>query len=303
MIATFHAPLEWIQWAAATGPDRARFLHAMVSNSVLGVDAGEGNYAVLLTAKGKMVADLHLLVTEEEILLGLPPQVRGRALEMLDRYVVADDVAFELRPFRTRTVVGGDPEALFPDLPEGDHRHRTIEVGGQRVRAARLSWSRQPSVELLVPPEAEEAVCAGLEASGIAAGDAEAVERLRIESGTPRWGAELDENTIPLEAGLEHALDRLKGCYIGQETIVRVLTRGHVNWHIRGLRIEGDTPPPRGTEVLDGEGTVRGEIRSAVASPTFGVIALARLRREVADAGSELWVSGHRAVVVEGPFS
>ncbi len=276
MIAPFFAPMETLRWSAALGADRARFLHAMLSNTVLGVESGHGNHAVLLTAKGKMVADVHVLVCDDEILLGAHPEAMDEMLEMLDRYIVTEEVTLERRQLATLTVVGDPAAGIAAGIPEGDHRHGPITIGETTVRAARLGLFVEPSVELIVPEGELPAVRSALRAAGLEEGDGARVETLRIESATPLWGAELDEGTIPLEAGLDHALDLLKGCYIGQETIVRVLTRGHVNWHVRGLRIEGEAVPKPGTEVVDAEGRRRGEIRSAVRSPRYGVIALAR---------------------------
>jgi folate-binding protein YgfZ len=120
---------------------------------------------------------------------------------------------------------------------------------------------------------------------------------LRVEAGRPAFGTDMDDRTLPPEAGIvERAIDQTKGCYTGQEVIVRIRDRGHVNRHLRRLEL-GDAPtPPPGTELLaaDGSGSVVGEITSAVQSPRFGgVLALAYVRR-----GQERVLLAGREVVV-----
>ena len=130
-----------------------------------------------------------------------------------------------------------------------------------------------------------------------------ALETLRIEAGIPRYGQELGEDTIPNEAGLWNALSFSKGCYVGQEIVERARSRGHVNWVLMGLVLESETPPAAG-EKLAREGREIGEVTSACVSPTLGkAIALAYLRREVAEPGTKLeFSSGAAAQVVSLPF-
>jgi folate-binding protein YgfZ len=130
-----------------------------------------------------------------------------------------------------------------------------------------------------------------------------ALETLRIEAGIPRYGQELGEDTIPNEAGLWNALSFNKGCYVGQEIVERARSRGHVNWKLVGLVVESETPPAAG-EKLARDGREIGEITSSCVSPTLGkTIALAYLRREVAEPGTKLdFPSGTVAEVVPLPF-
>jgi folate-binding protein YgfZ len=143
--------------------------------------------------------------------------------------------------------------------------------------------------------------------AGAVRGDAATLDVLRIEAGSPRWGAELTDTTIPLEAGLrERAISETKGCYTGQEVIIRILHRGHVNRHLRGLLL-GDAPAPsRGTELLRPDDQKKvGQVTSAVWSPTLGqAVALAYVRREV-EPGTEVLLgsaAGPRATVVMLPW-
>lgn len=293
-------------WCEVRGDDRVRFLHAMLSNAVEGVGEGSGNRAVLLTDKGKLVADLHVLVGADRILLGPPRERRDAVLETLDRYVIADDV--ELSPLDLRTVSLVGPRAaelaraLFGAAPEAPYDHLAVAWAGADAIAARLPWCGLPSVEVLVAPEQVEPLLEAAAARGAVVGHGGDAEILRVEAGEPRWGHELGEDVLPLEARLGQTLHRTKGCYVGQETVVRVLSRGHVNWLVTGLRLGDAAVPARGEAVADADGREVGRITSAVRSPTEGTLALARLRREVAEPGRRLGVGGAEAVVAALPF-
>jgi folate-binding protein YgfZ len=131
----------------------------------------------------------------------------------------------------------------------------------------------------------------------------EALESLRIEAGIPRYGTELGEDVIPLEAGLLNALSFNKGCYIGQEIVERARSRGHVNWKLTGLVVNSEQPPTPGEKAVV-EGREVAEITSSCVSPTLGkTIALAYVRREFSEPGAKLtFASGVTAEVAALPF-
>ena len=146
-----------------------------------------------------------------------------------------------------------------------------------------------------------DAVRAALEAAGAVAVTEEAAETLRVENGRPRYGVDLDDSTIPQEAGLnERAVSFTKGCYVGQETVARLFYRGKPNRHLRGLRLSA--PAATGDALRLGEKAV-GRIGSVALSPAHGPIALAIVRREAAP-GDTLTVGedGTTAEVVALPF-
>ena len=146
------------------------------------------------------------------------------------------------------------------------------------------AYAGGPGGDLIAPAAVVERAGARLAEAGVVELEPAELEILRIEAGSPRWGAELTEETIPLEAGLrERAISESKGCYTGQEVIVRILHRGHVNWQLRGMLL-GDVPPPeRGAPLLDpADGRRLGRITSACVSPAQGrTIALGYARREL----------------------
>jgi folate-binding protein YgfZ len=155
-------------------------------------------------------------------------------------------------------------------------------------------------VDVLCDADDTGAVRAALQRDGATPVSEAAVEILRVERGRPRYGAELDDSTIPQEAGLnERAVSFTKGCYVGQETVARLFYRGKPNRHLRGLRLS--EPVPAGAELRLGERVV-GHVASVVVSPAYGPIALALVRREAAVGDGVAVEGGASAEVVELPF-
>ncbi len=297
-----------LAWIDVTGADRLRFLHALLSNVVLGVAPGAGNRSVLLTDKGRMVAPVEVLVAEEAVHLGVPASLGDTVLAALDGYVIADDVELALTDRQTLPVLGPEAPAkiaglLGAPLPDGDHAHRPGTLAGRPVIVARLGLHGVPDATVLCAPADVDAIVSALAIAGVAPGDPAAGEVLRVEAGLPAWGAELTADTLPMEAGLGPILHATKGCYVGQETVVRVRSRGHVNWLVRGLLLDGAEPPAPGTAVTRPDGKRVGKVTSALRSPTLGItVALARLRHEVGEPGTRLDVEGVGAEVVDPPF-
>jgi folate-binding protein YgfZ len=185
--------------------------------------------------------------------------------------------------------------AAAPPLPE--HACEEISVDGIACLAVGTAFG----IDLIAAADETERLRAALVEAGAPEVSAEAVEILRIEAGTPRFGAEMDSATMPAEAGIvEAAVNFEKGCYIGQETVARLHYRGKPNRHLRGLRLSAPAAP--GTALALSEKEV-GQIGSSCISPAHGPIGLAILRRE-AEPGAELAVGedGVTARVVDLPF-
>lgn len=302
-----------LAWFRVVDEDRVRFLHSMLTNTVIDLSPGGGNRSALLSGKGKLLGELHVLVADDEVLVGTHPDCLERVYSTLDHHIIADEVELEHTDLVAVSVAG--PEAapivemlLGEDPALSPYAHAARNIGGHPTRITRLPWCGLPGLEVLVSETWAGDLVDAFAAAGSMVGDDAAAELLRLEHGRPGWGHELTENTLPLEAGMDETLHRTKGCYLGQETIVRVLSRGHVNWHIRGLRLEGEVIPSQGDEVfVEGESKVRGAVTSAARSPTLGApIALVRIRRELAEPGTAVLVRTETgevpARVVEGPF-
>ncbi len=257
----------------ATGEDRARLLHAMLTNDVQGLKAGEANYHFLLNAQGRIQADLHVCKLEDSILLDTEPQSTKRVYETLDHYIIADDVQLEDITERTATVAVEGPKAE--------------ETAGRAARQGwKLSATGQPGVWFFVPAEEKAALAAELEAAGAVRASAEEARVVRVENGIPRCGEDFGDTTLPQETQQMRALHFNKGCYLGQEIVERIRSRGQVHRLLVRVAWEGSGPPPEG-------------VTSAVWSPRMGKwIGFAMLRRDEAAPGATVTIGGRPAVVI-----
>jgi tRNA-modifying protein YgfZ len=307
---------------ALSGAGAVEFLNGQVTNELIGVKPGEGCYAAFLTHKGKMLGDLRILAAGEdaegepsELLLDTQRSALQALFDMIRRFKVGYEVELHKRTLEcsllsligpcAEEVATGAVEAHVPqgsdsgrlDLPAGEHAHALAGFSGAPVRLVRTDMG----IDVLCDSSEQESVRSALEREGAVEVSEAAAEIVRVESGRPRYGVDLDDSAIPQEAGLnERAVSFTKGCYVGQETVARLHYRGKPNRHLRGLRLS--EPVEKGSELRLGERTV-GHLGSSVVSPTLGPVALALVRRE-ADPGAILEVgeSGASAVVCELPF-
>jgi len=297
----------------AKGRDHARFLHRMLSNDVKKLSLGQGTYATFLTAQGHILADLVLFCAEDCFIIDTDADLRDKALTGLARYIVGDKV--EMAPLELYALAFQGPRArsllektLHIELPAmQEFDHFPTNYAGHPVRVVRASSTGEEGYEVWVGARGLEAVwgaaCGQAPTYGTLPCGFESLESLRIEAGIPRYGQELTEDTMPLEAGLYKALSFTKGCYIGQEIVERTRSRGHVNWKLVGLIVESAAPPLAGEKLIS-EGKEIGEVTSACLSPTLGkTLALAYVRCEVSEPGAKLNLpSGVAAEVASLPF-
>jgi len=293
-----------------TGADRVRWLDGMLSNDVAGLEPGlerSGCPALLLTRKGRIVADPHVLLRPEALWLALARDAAPVAIETLERFVVADRV--ELRDcsdaWERLALEGPAAPALLASAAGAPLRlapgaAADAELAGTAVVVA--AFGATPSGrQLFAPAGSGERVGAALRAAGAVSAGAAALEILRIEAGLPRLYAELDEDVLPAEAGLDSAISTTKGCYTGQEIVARLASRGRVNHRLVGLALDAQTPPAVGDAIRNGVREV-GEVTSACLSPGAGAIALGFVRATSALPGTRLDVAGRPARVAPLPF-
>jgi tRNA-modifying protein YgfZ len=289
---------------ALSGPDAAAFLQGQVSNDVEALVPGTGCYAAFLTPKGKMLGDLRILATEDELLLDTERVALQDLFNMIRRFSLGYQT-----DLHKRTVERGMLSLIGPDsvglagaegLAPEEHSHAAVEVPGSGLRARAIRTD--VGIDLVCEASETGALRAALEEAGAAPVGGAAAECLRVEHGRPRYGIDLDDTVIPQEAGLnERAVSFTKGCYVGQETVARLYYRGKPNRRLRGLRLSG---PADAGEQLTFEGRAVGRITSVALSPRFGPIALAFVRRE-APVGATVSVgaSGEQSgEVTELPF-
>ncbi len=284
---------------AFSGDGAKAFLQGQVTNDVEALAPGRGCYAAVLSPKGKMLGDLRILDVGGELLLDTERSALQAIFNVLHRARLGFDAALHKRTLQRGLLSLVGPEARrvagAEALPDEEHAHALVELDGIAARAIVTDLG----VDLLCDAEDTDALAAALRARGAEPVTEEAAEVLRIEHGRPRFGVDLDDTTIPQEAGLnERAVSFTKGCYVGQETVARLHYKGKPNRHLRGLRLSARVAP--GTELtLDGKAV--GRLGSAVDSPAHGPIGLALVRRE-ADPGATLAAGPATATVVELPF-
>jgi len=282
------------------GPDAAEYVQGQVTNDVEAIEPGKGAYSALLDRKGRMQADMRILRTTDGFRIGVEPEALAAVVRHLTMYSVGRDVTVEdhTGSLALISIVGPASAELAGLAPLGwENDHAEDRIDGIEV----LSIRTDLGLDLVVAAEDSERTLEALAARGIAQVTEDALEIVRVESGRPRHGREMTQETIPQEAGInERAVSFTKGCYIGQETVARLHYKGKPNRHLRGLRLEAETEA--GAVVALGEKEL-GKIGTAVLSPAHGPIALAILRRE-AGPGDEVLVGGEIAAeVVNLPFS
>jgi folate-binding protein YgfZ len=295
-----------------SGPDRASWLQGMITNDVLKLAVGEGCRAAVVTSKGRMVAEIQVHRRQDELWLETSADRAEPLLTHLNRFIIMEDCQVEDRStqFALLSLVGphsterlrGIVEHL-PELPPFTQLEvRLRDPGELPIVAARNDAFGLEQVDLWVDPAMAATVWMRAREAGAEPIGSDSMEILRIESGRPRFGAELDEETIPLEAGFRDAISYDKGCYIGQEIIARVTYRGHVNRELRGLILDGPPPTPP-VPLLRGDESA-GEMRSVTRSAWLDrSIGLGFVKRDALAEGTELQLStGGKARVCSLPF-
>jgi folate-binding protein YgfZ len=295
------------------GPDCITFLQRILSQDMETVAEGAGTEAFFLTPKGKYIALMTLLHRGDHFLVCCPGAIREELAKKLSMYTLGTKAEVEdaTGMLDLLTVAGPKaPEILAAagatGLPETRLASAMAPVGGYEVTVCRTDRLKTASFDLHFPGSIREAVESALRNAGAVPVSGATAEALRIEAGEPRHGAEMDESLLPPEipALVSRAISYTKGCYVGQETIARIKTYGHVNRELRGLLPSGDEVPEPGTE-LTAEGKKVGSITSSCLSPAFGVpIALGFVKRQHFEPGTVLTFEGGTAKVVPpgGPW-
>ncbi len=289
----------------ATGRDRASFLHALLSNEIKALAPGQGCAATLLDVHGKVQATLLVWVLDDRIVLVTPPGMAAVVYEQLDKYLFAEKVGLEdvggahgllllagpAAPALVRELAGAAPA----ETPWSSVAATLDGVDVRLVRGA--AETGEAEVWFMTPADATTRVWDAVIAAGARPVGQSALETLRIEAGTPRFGRDVDPSVLLPEIPFEALVSQTKGCYPGQEVVVRIRDRGHVNRHLRGLLLEGAEVPEAGAEVW-AEGAAVGRVTSATRSPALGhAIALGFVRRQHAAPGTRVEVrSGERAL-------
>ena len=228
----------------ATGEDRARLLHAMCTNQVQTLEPGQCAHAFFLNAQGRILADAWIVCLADAILLDTELETKDKLLAHLDKYIIADDVTLE--------DVTGKLSAIALEGPAAEPAPGALPISFTGGRGFRL-YTETPHAVWAGFPEAT----------------AEELDLVRLENGHPRYGMDILETHLVQETGQMGSVSFTKGCYLGQEIVERVRSRGAVHKHLKALRVAGTTVPEPLSELHSGEAKA-GVLTSAAYSPRTG---------------------------------
>ena len=315
------------------GADRASYLQGLLTNDVTALEPGEGCYSAYLTPQGRMMADMAVVNLGRELLLDVDPSVTAMLLDRFREFVFTEDVTVDDRTAAWAALAVHGPESarVVADLvrPAGDgaaplgadalarhpeHRQWSGRFEDAPVVVVRSNEIGEVGFLLYAGADLARPLIDALAAAGSAELDPETLALLRLEAGRPAFPADMDQDTIPLEAGIEsRAISQTKGCYVGQEVIIRILHRGQgrIARRLVGLLLDAGAPPPdAGAALCKGDredAEPVGAVTTARQSPALGrPIALGYVKRDLAAPGTEL-VAAHgdrrlSAVVTARPF-
>jgi tRNA-modifying protein YgfZ len=285
----------WIDFSArgqirVAGEDRARLLHAMSTNDVNRLEAGHGLYVFFLTAQGRIIADATIYNTGDYLWLDTEPETREKVFAHLDKYIIADDVTLEDET-ENWTVIGLEgPEAtqcaaqLGVDVPQAAYDLKPWRGGF----VAHVSATGLAGYRFFLPIAEKAEWLAQLASLQIPEATREDVRIVRLENGRGRYGEDISERYLVQETQILSAISFNKGCYLGQEIVERVRSRGQVHRLLTAVHIRSSVAPEAGTKLRSGDKDA-GEITSAAFSPGLNeVVALAYVRSENAAKGTTL---------------
>src|SRR4051794_115247 len=291
-----------------SGSERASYLQGLLTNDIVALKPGHGCYAAYLTAQGRMIADLHVYELGDVVLLTMSGSVKDVVMAKLDQFIFSEDVQLGdvTNTFAQIAVVGPGAAASVASIVAGvseeelramsDHANVRRTWPGGTVIVVRVVDTGEPGFDLHVERAQAGALKAALIAGNAVELGEEEAETLRIEAGVPVFVRDMDEETIPLEAGIEsRAISFSKGCYVGQEIIIRVLHRGHgrVARKLVGLTLEGEAVPSPGAAIHSGEREI-GRVTSAAMSPALKrPIALGYVQRDFIEPGTKVTIGDH----------
>jgi folate-binding protein YgfZ len=279
--------LGWLRRVAVRGEDRFRWLSGMVTNTVNDLGTNSGAWNLVLNAQGRIQGDLHVGREGDKLELTIAADQYDRLLAHLEHFIIMDDV--ELVPLNEDLALGlAGPLAAGVlarlGLPALDESMSSAHAAwnGKELRVVRGYGVLVPHYELWLPSAEIAALWQALIDSGATPVGAATLEAFRIAEGIPAYGVDIAERDLPQETSQMRALSFNKGCYLGQEIVERIHSRGGVHRHLRQLELSGPVPAA-GTELTMDGGAIAGQITSAAELPLPSgsrVFVLAMIRGE-----------------------
>ncbi len=285
-----------------TGEDRVPFLQGMVSNDVTKLRPGQGMLATFADIQGKILADTRIFCTEDSFVVELFQPLSDKIQAHLQKYLIADEVEIaDLTDDHGILSLQGPKsiqllEALSESkvLPDQELSHVEFQIDIHKCRLVRATHTGESGFDLWISPKELPVLAALIQEKGKAYSaqwiGTEAQEILRIEAGIPRYGVDMDQENLVLETNLQDAVNFEKGCYLGQEVIERIHSRGHVNKKLVGLVLEGENPAQRG-DPIQAETKEVGKVTSSVNSPLLNrPVALGYVHKDYINPGTSLTI-------------
>ncbi|WP_213806195.1 folate-binding protein [Granulicella sp. dw_53] len=307
------SPLLDTGWIRITGDDRVRWLNGMVTNSIQELQPGQGNYSFLLNAQGRIQGDAHVFAEPAEfeaLLLETSLSQVPNLITLLDHFIIMDDVELtDVSATRSGLLVAGPQAPALLDsllLPASDLPPLQLKTILWRTSEVTILHAHSPLVprfELWADAATISVLTSALQEAGATSVTQTALEDLRVLEGTPRYGTDIRDRDLPQETVQTRALHFAKGCYLGQEIVERIRSRGNVHRTFTAFRLEGALPAA-GT-LLEAEGKQIGELTSVCAislSNQHLQLALGYTRREALDRNLPLTYPGGIAIPVPAPF-
>jgi folate-binding protein YgfZ len=303
-------PLDNTGWIRATGSDRVRWLNGMVTNSIQQLKPGEGTYNFFLSVQGRIQGDATIFAEPESLLIETASTQLPGLITLLDRYIIMDDV--ELVDITSNqsglSIVG--PQAIsllmqigLPVESTASLTRHTLSWNSKEVTVIHAHSPMVARYELWTDAETKAALSHALQTAGGVPCQPESLEWLRILEGTPLYGTDIRDRELPQETAQDRALHFNKGCYLGQEIVERIRSRGNVHRTFSAFRLDGSLPST-GTK-LEANGKEVGELTSIASIPLpSGTVqlALGYVRREALDLKAQLSYSGGTATPAAVPF-
>ena len=307
--------LDQMGWIRVTGQDRVRWLNGMVTNTIQDLKDGQGTYNFVLSVQGRIQGDATIFAEPDALLIETASSQVAGLMTLLDRFIIMDDVelADVSGTWSGLLITGPRAASLLAQIglnveDLGSLEKRTTSWDTAQINVIHAYSPVVARFELWADANTTPKLLEALQNAGAALCEAQSLEWLRILEGTPLYGTDIRDRELPQETAQNRALHFAKGCYLGQEIVERIRSRGNVHRTFNGFRLEGELPPSSDA-LLEADGKQVGELTSVAAIPlpadggTVVQLGLGYIRREALDRGASLRYPGGIAVPVALPFS
>ncbi|WP_188554071.1 CAF17-like 4Fe-4S cluster assembly/insertion protein YgfZ [Edaphobacter dinghuensis] len=305
------SPIDNVGWIRVTGEDRVRWLNGMVTNSIQNLKPSKGCYNFLLSVQGRIQGDGYIFAEPDALLLETASEQVPSLMSLLDRFIIMDDVELSDSSADQSgfSISGPKAAALLEGIgisaaSLGELELRTTVWNSAKVTIIHAYSPLVPRFELWAASETAVVLSQALLSAGAVTCDQQSQEWLRLLEGTPRYGTDIRDRELPQETGQTRALHFSKGCYLGQEIVERIRSRGNVHRAFTAFRLEGVVPASN--TLLEVEDKQVGELTSVAAIPLpTGTIqlGLGYVRREALERNLPLQYPGGTAIPISRPFN